>query len=121
MDWKSFTAAIVDSIAWPVAAVAMSLLFRKPLVNAFSFVTKLRWGDLEVEFPKGVEAATDELRKAGPPPGRQAEPTMTDRDATILRLVGVSPRAAVLEAWLQVSTSTAPQRRPSPQSRHSTT
>ncbi|MVT29174.1 hypothetical protein GO496_14535 [Acidovorax citrulli] len=65
MDWLTFISKLIDSIAWPVAAVLLGLIFRKKLAELLPLLRKVKAaGPLEAEFEiatKQVLASTAEL------------------------------------------------------------
>jgi len=106
MDWKSFTAAVVEDVAWPLAVVTILLLFRVELLKLIPQLQKLKFKDLELEFAKQLSAAAAEAGLS-PPLSAEEEPT-EDRpmlrrggvDHYVEALAAVSPRAAILESWV---------------------
>lgn len=62
MGTLDFVAAIVNSLAWPLAAVVIALSFRKKLEALIDKVRRLSWGDKSVELADRLEAVEE---KAG--------------------------------------------------------
>ena len=55
MDWLQFWSSIVSSLAWPVCAVLISLVFRKKLGELLAKITKLELpGGISTEFDRGL-------------------------------------------------------------------
>ncbi|MVT30302.1 hypothetical protein GO496_26250 [Acidovorax citrulli] len=44
MDWLTFISKLIDSIAWPVAAVLLGLIFRKKLAELLPLLRKVKAG-----------------------------------------------------------------------------
>jgi hypothetical protein len=104
MDSLTFISKLIDSLAWPVAAIVLGLTFRKKLLDLIPTLRKLKAGPLEAEFelatkrvlagtvglgPKGVEAQA---------PQQKSKPSVED---TTAELVGArtEPTAAIIEGW----------------------
>ena len=102
MDWLTFTASVIDSLAWPAAAVAIVFALRRSLNKLLPDLNKLKYKDLELEFGKQVAEAKMEIeRTVKPPQLPESEMAQVGRDAAYFEaLADISPRAAVLEAWL---------------------
>ena len=106
MDWLAFVASIVDSLAWPLGILAIIALLKKPLSLLIPFTKRLKYGDFEWEFQRGLDAAKEEAAavpqiEAGP---LERTPTLPPSQYVqrIRKLARTSPRAAVLEAWMDV-------------------
>jgi len=101
MDWLTFIASMVGSLAWPIAAVSVVLVLRRALNRLLPELNRVKYKDLELEFGKEVAQARVEIEAA--PTTRQL-PESTARPPLkqpyFETLAEVSPRAALLEAWL---------------------
>lgn len=96
MDWLQFSASIVGSIAWPLAAIIIVALFRKVLVALLSKLTKLKYGDIEATFGEALEQAEREgAALPEPAQGEQLPPALDD-------LAKYSNNSAIFIAWLEV-------------------
>ena len=100
MDGLTFTAEVLKALAWPLAAVTIFLVLRKPIRDLLPFIQKLKWKEVEIEFGRQVKEIRAEL--AQDLPQAEAEALTRPSDDAVLRLAEVSPRAAVLEAWREV-------------------
>jgi hypothetical protein len=107
MDALTFSAEILKAIAWPVAVVALALLFRAELRHLLSRVTKLRHNETEVEFS---ELLGEVIRKKQEvlPTERQESLSLEEPRVSFARrapespyrdLILASPRDAILAAW----------------------
>jgi len=96
MDWLSFFANVIGSLAWPATVLAVVLLLRKKLVEMLPFIRKLKAGPVEAEFEREVKELRAEARESLPPPEPKLLETQSQR---LYQLAQVSPRAAVIEAW----------------------
>lgn len=104
MGTLEFIASLVHSLAWPVAAVVAILILRAPLARALSGPVK-RWkagpSGVEVEYwDETIEAVRVGLRHQ-PEVGPVAA-ELPGLDDELTRLVEVSPRAAVMEAFARI-------------------
>ncbi len=95
MTILEFLASVIDSLAWPAAIVFLVVVLRKPLAELVPLLRKLKYKELELEFAEGV-------KELSPP----AEPSKIEgpkgSGSELKRLAEVSPRAAIIEAWLQI-------------------
>jgi hypothetical protein len=100
MDWFEFIASLVNSLAWPGAAVALVLILRKPLSGIIPLLQRLKYKHLELEFGKRVEEVSEKLVATIPRPTLRYVPSPSESRA--IQLAEVSPRAAVMDAWREV-------------------
>lgn len=98
MDWRSFIAAFVDSIAWPVAIVVVAFILRSQVTELLLRVRRIKHGGTEVDFDSAVFEVTRQAQKALPD---QLGDTHTAAKRLTM-LAELSPRGAILEAWLDV-------------------
>lgn len=96
MDWLTFIAQIIGALAWPSAVITIFLALRRPIRDLMPFIHKLKWKEVEIEFGKQVKEISAELVQELP---LGDDALAASADESLLRLVEVSPRAAVLEAW----------------------
>lgn len=105
---------IIDSIAWPAAVIWLGYLFRSDLRKLLGRVTSLKYKDVEASFEKELAAAEEEARKALPKKEKPLSladeepvypPPYDERYERLLRIADESPRAALLEAWVEVEAS----------------
>lgn len=110
MGWLDWSASVIGSLAWPVAAVIIAWLFRSQIAALLAKVKQVRWGDavvdlsekldqieavaLEVKAEAAEEARDDATSLATIPPS-----PVDDRFQNLLTL---SPSAAILDAWLPI-------------------
>jgi hypothetical protein len=121
VNWREFVAQIIESIAWPVAVIILVLLFRHRIGELLHDL-RGRMRDLrEISGPAGIgakfAAGVDEVKEdieeglaASPsspaidgssPPGEEPSQHVDRWDYERMRkLAVVSPRGAVLEAFL---------------------
>ena len=58
MDWLTFVSGLIDSLAWPLVALILDLVFRKKLLELITTLKKLKAGPVEAEF----EMETKQIR-----------------------------------------------------------
>ena len=100
MDWLTFIANIVSSVAWPASAVVIALIFRSQLTDLLKRITKGKFAGGEFEFS---ESAQGQLADAKVDLQTNDAPDDSSEDENELdvayRLLEISPRAAIIEAW----------------------
>lgn len=96
MDILTFITKLIDSLAWPVAAIVLIILLRKEIGSIIPFIKKLKVGPVEAEFDREVKELTKETENEIP-----AVKTFlpTDRQGKLLQLSQINPRSAIIEAW----------------------
>ncbi len=97
MDLLSFIAKLVESLAWPIAAIVLVILFRREIVSLAPYIRRLKAGPLEAEFEREVR----ELRTAVEAKKPDAAVDQPVWQESAEKLAQVSPRSAILEAWRQ--------------------
>ena len=97
MDILTFISSLIDSVAWPAAVVFLVFLLRSPLGRLLPLVSSLKYKDLELQFGNQLKRINDaDLPQKD---HRQRLPLESQR---VNRLAELSPRAAVLESWVNV-------------------
>jgi hypothetical protein len=76
-------------------------LLRRPLYQLFPTLQRLRFMDIELDFNQRVQELAIEARDDLPPLAASQEAAAGFRDH-LAELAQLSPRAVVLEAWLQL-------------------
>jgi hypothetical protein len=95
--------ALVSALAWPAAAVWISYLFRGEIRGLASRVSHLKYKDVEATFERELKTAEEKAEsiqqkgKEGLPP-----PELVSKLEQLQRIADVSPRAAIMEAWLLI-------------------
>lgn len=105
MSWKQFVASVIAAVAWPTVVLILAFTLRTSLVELIVRLKKFKHKDTEIEFEervKQIEAQVAPVKKS------PATAVQTGRLAQIDRLydmVSISPRAAIVEAWIFVEAS----------------
>jgi hypothetical protein len=105
MDWLTFIAKIVEALAWPGVFLAVLLVIRKELPAIARSLRKLKFKGVELEFGEAAKAVASGAKEAVPPSRPHARIAGQPKDELASRLASIAelaPRAAILEAWLQV-------------------
>jgi hypothetical protein len=97
MDTLTFISNVIDAVAWPAAIVILFLALRRPFSNLIPLVTSLKYKDLELQFGSKLR----HIEEAKLPEGREAA-TPPAESERMRRLAEISPRAAVLESWINI-------------------
>lgn len=100
MDVFSFTSELVKATAWPIATMILFYFMRKPLFDLIPLVRKLKYKDLEMEFSKEIQTLKTEAEDAFGK--RDGKDTDRNHKTIALDLVSFSPRAAIIEAWIEL-------------------
>lgn len=99
MDWKQFFAAVVGSIAWPAAIIITVLMLKAPLAKLLPKIRSFKYGDLHIDLEQQLAEVKAEVTASEP------EPLLADQPLpppSALELAAISPRSAVLMAWIEV-------------------
>jgi len=116
MDWLSFFASVIKSLAWPAVVLVLSVMLRKrigpALERLFDRATKIKGpGGFEADFERDLIEAREkseeleiETAAANPPNAQQIAQMLppTAPDDPYIALAKLSPEAAILEAFKEV-------------------
>ena len=106
MNGLAFGASLVNSLAWPLAAVILGVIYRKPLTRLLERATRLKGPGVEFSFDAGLRILEARVEAENPAvlQSQRLEPgsgpnTQSDLLEQVERLAAVSPAAAVTFAW----------------------
>ena len=109
MDWITFASKAIDSLAWPIVALMLGLVFRRKLLDIIPNIKKFKAGPLEAEFElatKQVLASAEQASShARPMEPARPEGTSLDPEAEIVaQLIGArtDPAGIILGGWSNV-------------------
>jgi len=110
MDFLTFIATIVESLAWPASLLVTLFMMRRPLAELLPYIQRLKYKDLEVDFAKKlerIEAVMDSVDEGSIPKNElpvevEQEPLPKTRAELLEKLAELSPNAAILESWQNV-------------------
>ena len=101
MDTNTFIIELIKALAWPVTALIMFLIVRKPLLRLLPQVQRLKVMEFELDFGEQVREVSAEVRRQ-----LDVSPSLSRANRALHdhyeRLAPLSPRAVILEAWLQL-------------------
>ena len=106
MDVLDFIASVIDSLSWPIGIVILTLLLRNHLGKLLSRLTRIRYGDVEVNFRRemrklGSLAKIVGLRSSEKPvQAGKRQRKSEDAIADAMWLADELPEAAVGVAWV---------------------
>jgi len=94
---------LLVGIAWPVAVVWIAYLFKGELRSLLHRMSQLKYKDVEAKFESGLaeaEAKVTAIEKSSP--STLPRPEISSKLEQLRRIADVSPRAAIMEAWVLV-------------------
>lgn len=104
-DWLALTAEILGALAWPIAALVIALLFRRPLLSLLGRLDQLSWGDKSARFAQQLDRLESEAAPSLSDTDdceAPAAPALSGDHGRFLKLLDLSPGAAVLDSWSRV-------------------
>jgi uncharacterized protein YutE (UPF0331/DUF86 family) len=100
MDTLTFIAEIIKAVIWPLTIIGILVILRKPILNYFPAIEKLKYGDWELDFAKQVHKLAKEAKESLDSALSKFDDATQDDYKKLLDIAQVSPRAALLEAWM---------------------
>jgi hypothetical protein len=97
LDWLTFISKLSDTLAWPLAAVILTMLLSDEVRNLLRYIKKLKAGPLEAEFDREVKELRQEAETQLPSISKTAFPSTIQQK--LLQLAQINPRSAIIEAW----------------------
>ncbi|MFK5913250.1 MAG: hypothetical protein QM484_02670 [Woeseiaceae bacterium] len=85
---------LLNVVIWPVTVLIVIFLMRNPLKNLLPHIDKVKYKDFELYFKKQLEQVEEEIRK-----DQVIEVKLPSSNPEIIRLIDVSPSAAIIESW----------------------
>ncbi|MDC8748701.1 DUF4145 domain-containing protein [Xanthomonas campestris] len=99
---------LLVGVAWPAAIIWVAMLFKGEIRSVLRRVSQLKYKDLEASFDEGLGKAEAKAAFVGPAaPALPHKPEILSRLEQLRRIAEVSPRAAILEAWVLVEEAAA--------------
>lgn len=100
MAWQALLVEMTKALAWPVVVLATVLLLRKNLIRLVALVSKVKYGDLEIQFSQQIEEA--ESIAAELPVPKATLVALGQELQAALAQIGAEPRSTILLAWLRL-------------------
>lgn len=110
MDYLQFTASVINSLAWPAAAIGMIWLLIDPIGRLIPNIELLKYKDMSVSFGKEMKKVSEEAERIHitpkplelPTPPPRAEDDGPDMLLSAERLAETVPASTIALAWLAV-------------------
>ena len=109
MDWLTFISNIVASLVWPATVIALVVLLKDQLPRIISSIRKVKYKGVELEFGDAIKAVANEVANSVPQSQSNVigERSKDEINSRLLSIAELAPRAAILEAWIQVEAAAA--------------
>jgi hypothetical protein len=104
MGILEFLASLVESLAWPTILGICIYIFRAQVGKLLERLSKVKYGDLEAEFQERLNNI-EPVQNVKKLKIKEEEKNITT--ITLEELSVVSPRSAILEAWIKVEKATS--------------
>lgn len=94
---------LIIGIAWPVVVIWIAYLFKSELRTLLHRMSQLKYKDVEAKFETRLaeaEAKVSTIEQIAP--SEPPRPEITSKLESLLRIADVSPRAAIMEAWVLI-------------------
>lgn len=103
MDVLTFAAEMTRALAWPVAAVIILLMIRRPVIQLLPLLRRLKYKEIELEFSKELAQLKSEVAVIDPAENKKsASSTPITSSNRLLNIASISASAAILEAWSEL-------------------
>ena len=107
MDGLTFISSLIQSVAWPFTILVLLIAYRRPVISLIPALRALRYGGFELEFSSRIDRLEEQADQAGLPKAAAAASGGASVQGVqdlgrLYELNVLSPRAAILEAWLLV-------------------
>lgn len=97
MDALTFIVEMTKALAWPASVIFIIMLLRKPIIELLPFLEELKYKDFALKFHKEVSEAKEKISFESSQ--IKESPKFKEEQDSLLKIVSVSPRAAVMESW----------------------
>jgi hypothetical protein len=101
MDMPTFIIELLKVAAWPVVVGGGLVLLRREIKAVVGSLTRLKYKSFEAEFGRQAAEVRSEAEEMVQLPAAQEAAARLPTDM-LLRLLDVSPSAAVMEAWRRI-------------------
>lgn len=101
-----YIANIIDSLAWPITILLLGYLFKKEFNLLIGRVSTLKYKDLQADFKNTLNEVENEAKKFSYTKDNKTimPDYKNERYTRLMSLAEVSPRGAILEAWIEIET-----------------
>ena len=98
---------LIVGIAWPVAVVWVAYLFKGELRSLMHRISQIKYKDAEANFASDLAQAETKALSIPQVPANAPQSEISSKLDSLRRIADVSPRAAIMEAWVLVEDSAA--------------
>lgn len=108
MDWLTFISNLINALAWPAVVIVVLSGVRDRLPDLVAALRRLKYKDLELEFESSTAAIEMKSEEVIPETQKSvivAGSTEEELRSRLSQIADISPRSAILEAWLLVERS----------------
>ena len=99
-EWQLFISDIIYSLSWPAAIVICVLLLKKPFLSILSGLKTFKGLGLELSFSEKIDEIASQEKHYEP-----QHIALTESQQHLIKLTEVSPRAAIIEAWIDLESA----------------
>ena len=109
MDWLTFFSNAISTLAWPVTLIILFFIIRKELPKIAGSLRKVKYKDVELEFGAAIKAVAEDVKDSVPLTQSKdiAGKSTNEIKSRLDAVAEIAPRAAILEAWIQVEAAAA--------------
>ena len=100
-----FIQSLVASLAWPVTAIVIAVILKKPVQGVFSRLNKFKYGDAEASFGSELQNIKDSAMSANIKYDESTSVNLNIKKKLleeVEQVANISPLAAIPLAWSQV-------------------
>jgi len=103
MNTETFIIEILKAVAWPLTIVLIVLILKRPIVQLFPSLQKMKFKDFELEFNKEVQQLSNETMRTSPDIFNFNQTNIFDNDFN--NAIQYSPREEIIKAWIKLEDS----------------
>ena len=103
MNWLELIASLVDSISWPILVGLVVYWLRHSIVALAERVSRIKFKDMEAHFKERLGELTPDDAKVA---AEESMETAESKTITFMELADISPKTAILEAWIRIEVAT---------------
>jgi len=104
MDFLTFLSNAISALSWPITILVLVFMLKEPISEIISLLRKLKYKELEMEFSEQVSKLKIVASESDMSVNAITE-VVQNEELRTLRLVTLSPRAAIMEAWIHVESA----------------
>jgi hypothetical protein len=108
MGGLEFTSSVIGSLAWPIAAVVIAIIFRAQIAGLLKRIRQASWGDTKVNFADELDKIENDAPSVNLLPDAQIVQQLLDNqpiDDRFQALLAISPNAAIMDSWRGIEKS----------------